>query len=108
MHGKGDAVAQGGRYDAIGKAFGCSRPATGFSADLKTIIDYRIEDEKTAEPQSIWVAFDDTADADLWQSILTLRETERVIQAVEADQIIPSECDRVLTNEQGKWVVKPL
>jgi ATP phosphoribosyltransferase regulatory subunit len=33
----GQAVAKGGRYD-IGKEFGCSRPATGFSANLRTLI----------------------------------------------------------------------
>ncbi|BBB30987.1 ATP phosphoribosyltransferase regulatory subunit [Neptunomonas japonica] len=35
----GQAVAKGGRYDAIGKDFGRARPATGFSADLKTLAD---------------------------------------------------------------------
>jgi len=29
------AVARGGRYDEVGKAFGRSRPATGFSMDLR-------------------------------------------------------------------------
>lgn len=32
-----DAVARGGRYDGVGQAYGRSRPATGFSADLLTI-----------------------------------------------------------------------
>jgi len=36
--GRGRAVAQGGRYDRIGQEFGRPRPATGFSADLKTLI----------------------------------------------------------------------
>jgi len=30
-------VARGGRYDGIGAAFGVSRPATGFSIDLKAL-----------------------------------------------------------------------
>lgn len=38
VSGRGRAVAQGGRYDRIGKLFGRSRPATGFSADLKTLV----------------------------------------------------------------------
>jgi ATP phosphoribosyltransferase regulatory subunit len=33
----GRAVAKGGRYN-IGKAFGCSRPATGFSTNLRTLV----------------------------------------------------------------------
>jgi ATP phosphoribosyltransferase regulatory subunit len=31
------AVARGGRYDEVGKAFGRARPATGFSIDLRSI-----------------------------------------------------------------------
>lgn len=33
----GQALAKGGRYDEIGKAFGRARPATGFSTDLKML-----------------------------------------------------------------------
>lgn len=33
-----DAVARGGRYDGLGRHFGRSRPATGFSFDLRTFI----------------------------------------------------------------------
>src|SRR5690242_7180212 len=32
------AVARGGRYDEVGKAFGRARPATGFSIDLRTVV----------------------------------------------------------------------
>jgi ATP phosphoribosyltransferase regulatory subunit len=35
---RGRTVAQGGRYDRIGEQFGRARPATGFSADLKTLV----------------------------------------------------------------------
>jgi ATP phosphoribosyltransferase regulatory subunit len=33
--GQAHALAQGGRYDEVGKAFGRARPATGFSMDLR-------------------------------------------------------------------------
>jgi ATP phosphoribosyltransferase regulatory subunit len=33
--GVSGAVARGGRYDEVGKAFGRARPATGFSIDLR-------------------------------------------------------------------------
>jgi len=36
--GRGRTVAKGGRYNRIGKEFGRARPATGFSADLKTLV----------------------------------------------------------------------
>ena len=35
--GSPDAVARGGRYDEVGKAFGRARPATGFSIDLRSL-----------------------------------------------------------------------
>lgn len=36
--GASDAVARGGRYDEVGKAFGRARAATGFSLDLKSLL----------------------------------------------------------------------
>ncbi|MCB1804052.1 MAG: ATP phosphoribosyltransferase regulatory subunit, partial [Candidatus Competibacteraceae bacterium] len=36
--GQGQEIARGGRYDEIGAVFGRARPATGFSADLKTLL----------------------------------------------------------------------
>jgi ATP phosphoribosyltransferase regulatory subunit len=32
------AIAQGGRYDEVGQAFGRSRPATGFSLDMRALV----------------------------------------------------------------------
>ncbi|MHB8493351.1 MAG: ATP phosphoribosyltransferase regulatory subunit [Casimicrobiaceae bacterium] len=37
--GEANAVGNGGRYDGIGKAFGRSRPATGFTLDLRQLAD---------------------------------------------------------------------
>jgi len=36
--GGSDAIANGGRYDEVGRAFGRARPATGFSVDLKELV----------------------------------------------------------------------
>ena len=35
--GVAGAVARGGRYDEVGRAFGRARPATGFSIDLRAL-----------------------------------------------------------------------
>lgn len=35
--GRSRAIAQGGRYDEVGKVFGRARPATGFSLDLREL-----------------------------------------------------------------------
>ena len=39
IHGQGQGIAFGGRYDGIGRQFGRARPATGFSADIKLLYD---------------------------------------------------------------------
>ncbi len=36
--GRSHAVAQGGRYDEVGRVFGRARPATGFSMDLRELV----------------------------------------------------------------------
>lgn len=36
--GHGRELARGGRYDGVGSEFGCSRPATGFSADVNELL----------------------------------------------------------------------
>jgi ATP phosphoribosyltransferase regulatory subunit len=37
VEGESNAIAKGGRYDGIGKAFGRARPATGFTLDLRQL-----------------------------------------------------------------------
>ena len=37
--GRSRAIALGGRYDEVGKVFGRARPATGFSLDLRELIE---------------------------------------------------------------------
>jgi len=36
--GRSHAIAQGGRYDEVGRVFGRARPATGFSMDLRELV----------------------------------------------------------------------
>lgn len=40
--GEGRAIAKGGRYDRVGEQFGRARPATGFSADLRALVDLAV------------------------------------------------------------------
>jgi len=44
--GAAAAVARGGRYDEVGKAFGRARPATGFSIDLRSLASTQKADGK--------------------------------------------------------------
>jgi ATP phosphoribosyltransferase regulatory subunit len=100
--GQGQAIAQGGRYDDIGKVFGRSRPATGFSTDLKTVLS--LVDTKAVELHGIFAPASD--ESGLEQAIAALRESgERVIQALPGQQGGAAEmgCDRELVLKGGKW-----
>ena len=100
--GQGQAIAQGGRYDDIGKVFGRARPATGFSTDLKNVLS--LVAAKTPEVRGIFAPCE--GDAALAQSIDALREAgERVIQALPGQQGGATEmgCDRELVLQDGSW-----
>ena len=46
--GVSGAVARGGRYDEVGKAFGRARPATGFSIDLRSLASAAVSRKKNS------------------------------------------------------------
>lgn len=119
--GQGVALAQGGRYDAVGRDFGRARPATGFSADLRLLAGLA-SGAKASHQQAIWapaetacasgkVSGDAGPDAlALRQTIRELRKSHRVEQALPdespAQQMLRQQsCDRVLSWQQGQWRV---
>jgi ATP phosphoribosyltransferase regulatory subunit len=108
LPGHGDIVARGGRYDNIGAAFGRRRPATGFSADLKTLLMLGRFDS-AAPPAAIFAPRSD--DGSLTAAVDGLRARgERVIcelpgQAVKLESL---GCDRRLVQKAGDWVVEAL
>lgn len=103
--GLGQAVANGGRYDDVGKVFGRARPATGFSTDLKALLQLL---PATAAQSQKAIAAPNSNDLALWQAIQQLRaQGERVLQTL-SEQTAVAACDRQLVLEQGTWVVKPL
>lgn len=102
--GRGQAITQGGRYDEIGKVFGRSRAATGFSTDLKTLIDLGATD--SAAPGAIYAPAED--DAGLRDRIEQLRrQGERVISALPGDNSEPRQlgCDRRLVRDGKAWQI---
>ena len=105
--GQGQAIAQGGRYDEIGKVFGAARPATGFSTDLKTVLAQVAAN--VPEVRGIFAPEGDMAG--LKSRIADLRQQgERVIQALPGQQggAIEMGCDRELCQQHGQWVVTAL
>ncbi len=105
--GQGQAVAQGGRYDGIGKAFGRARAATGFSADLRQLL--RIAPAVDGPPGAILAPHGD--DPGLQRAIARLRAAgERVVSALPGSSVAAAElgCDRELAKQGGAWVVERL
>jgi len=103
--GRGLAIAQGGRYDDIGEVFGCARPATGFSTDLKVLIETVPETEEVRS--AIFAPADNNTD--LITLISKLRsQGERVIQALPGQKGGASEmgCTREIVKDGKGWSVK--
>ena len=100
----GRAVARGGRYDGIGKAFGRARPATGFSTDLRLLRKLSTDDE----PVRTGILAPCDGDADLYSEIGRLRELgERVVTSLPGTTTTPADlgCDRKLVRKKSGWVV---
>ena len=100
-----NAVAQGGRYDEVGKAFGRARPATGFSMDMRELASASTE----VRPQSRVLAPFRPDDRKLAQRIAALRSRGIVvIEDLPGHARFRAElgCDRELVQRSGRWVVQ--
>ena len=53
QQGSANAIAMGGRYDDIGADFGHAQPATGFSVDLKTLVNQMVASTESDKTESI-------------------------------------------------------
>ena len=107
VSGQGQAVAQGGRYDGIGRAFGRARAATGFSTDLRQLLRLVAADD--AVLKGILAPHAGTSSLD--GKIAALRAAgERVIVRLPGDlsSVSALGCDRELIEQGGNWVVKPV
>lgn len=105
--GCGQEVARGGRYDKIGEIFGRARPATGFSADLKTLMALSRLESPAAD--AIYAPAQD--DAGLAARVRELRaQGEQVIQGLPGEAGDPHSlgCDRRLELHDGGWEVRDL
>ncbi len=99
-------IALGGRYDEVGVAFGRSRPATGFSLDLRAVA--MVLEPNNAEKTILAPA---TGDQALFAKIDTLRDQGNIVI-----QVLPGvdpkveelNCDRQLVKENGEWVISTL
>ncbi len=102
--GSANALALGGRYDEVGKAFGRARPATGFSMDLRELASASPDG---AAPSAILAPYF-PEDAALQRQINALQARgEIVIVDLPGHSHSRAElgCDRRLAQRDGKWQV---
>ena len=99
-----DALARGGRYDEIGASFGRSRPATGFSLDLRELVRSAPMARPRAAVRAQWSEQPGYASA-----VRALRDSGEVVIELPAGARFESDgfrLDRELACSDGKWFVR--
>ncbi len=98
------AIAQGGRYDGVGKDFGRARPATGFSMDLREVARLAVSEKPPAAILAPYSSGNTT---------LAARIAELRMQGEVVVELLPGEtgcegplCDRLLVESNGQWILK--
>lgn len=104
--GSSDSLVRGGRYDEVGAVFGRNRPAVGFSADLKEVVQRACPDGRRAAVRAPW-----GEETGLRAAIRALRaggETVVCVLPGHEHEVQEFDCDREIVQEGGQWVVRPL
>ncbi|AEF54486.1 ATP phosphoribosyltransferase regulatory subunit [Marinomonas posidonica] len=100
--GHGNAIARGGRYNNIGQVFGRSRPATGFSTDVKALVS--LAEVEVAKSKTVVSPVSQSVE--LWQKVNALRaEGYQVIESL--DEVTASEADYKLDLVDDAWQLLP-
>ena len=101
-----DALVKGGRYDGIGKVFGRTRPATGFSLDLRKLSSGLPPAQIARAIRAPW-----GTDPDLVAALRSLRETGEIVVQTLPDQMHDLDefiVDRELVLVDGVWQVSTI
>lgn len=103
VDGHARAVGRGGRYDGNGRVFGRARPATGFSLDLRELVDAR----RGTQPAPSFITAPWSDDPALLALIDALRdEGETVLQLLpgqDAARLAGVRTDRAIRFIDGQW-----
>ncbi|MDA8457471.1 ATP phosphoribosyltransferase regulatory subunit [Acidovorax sp. GBBC 3334] len=108
LYAKGwtDALVRGGRYDEVGAAFGRTRPAVGFSLDIKQLVNPAGSRAQKKAIKAPW-----SSSGELNEIISSLRSAgETVVCLLPGhDNDVQDFCfDRVLIRKKDGWVVQSL
>ena len=102
--GYGQAVSKGGRYDSVMSAYGTPCPATGFSGDLKLLL----QGNQTRSKKPILVQLNSNPPDSEIEKLFA--EGERIIQELPGEnrRALLKLCDRVLVQSGQNWSVQPI
>ena len=103
VSGCGQAMANGGRYNDIGAIFGRARPATGFNADLKSLMAML----PTTAPEQRAISAPAAGDPALDLKVRELRAAGEVVVNCLSGSPDP-QCDRHLVEHDGLWQLQSL
>ena len=107
--GHAQSVGRGGRYDGVGAVFGRARAATGFSLDLRELVELRAADEDAPAAGVIVAPWSE--DESLMALIGRLRSDGEVVVELlpgQSDHGMGREVDRVIESDNGRWQVRPI
>ena len=102
-----NAVARGGRYDKIGRAFGRARPATGFSLDLREVAAVS---SLTVSDAIILAPYNPPQALGLAEKIAQLRMAGKIVIQIFPEQQFDFDdglAVRILEWQDGEWVLTP-
>lgn len=106
--GSGTEIARGGRYDGIGEVFGQARPATGYSTDLKALMNLVASDGPSVAVRGILAPLNGSSaesNKKLQATINKLRASgEIVIVQLGTDEV--TMCDRILKEQGSEWLLE--
>lgn len=99
-----DALVKGGRYDGVGKAFGRSRPATGFSLDLRKLSSGLPPAQQAKAIKAPW-----GTSSELVAALRALRDAGEIVVQVlpgQPHRLDEFTVDRELVLDNGAWKVR--
>ncbi len=105
IDGVGHAVANGGRYDGIGKVFGRERPATGFSINVNALLKHIVQQP---EQTLILAPPVEEIDKELQALIDKLRQKGKRVVHTLTQAGEPINCNQRLIQVDGQWQVSDM
>lgn len=105
---RGQQLARGGRYDAVGEAFGSARAATGFSGDLKRLSELMTDLEEQPATPTIGISASDLENPGAWNAVSNLRAEGRAVVTLLPGVDSRATVTAQLVSENGHWTVRAL